>query len=109
MRVLKTNCPNCGGVLDKGNCPYCGTKVRYANELDIECGNGYQPVEVQLNIKQGDTVTILPLRGHISEVSITRDHHTHYSDGERYLAYYEPSSVEFVFNGVIDDRRYEHG
>lgn len=105
MRALTTNCPNCGGVLDNGNCPYCGTKVRYANELDIECGDSHRPVEVQLNIKRGDTVTILPLRGYISEVSITHDHHTYYSDSERYFAHYVPSNVEFVFNGVIDDRR----
>ena len=105
MRVLKTNCPNCGGVLNAGNCPYCGTKVRYANEIDIERGNGYQPVEVQLNIRQGDTVTILPLRGHISEVSVTYDHYEHYADGRALLYSQGQRSVEFVFNGVIDDRR----
>ena len=105
MRVLTTNCPNCGGVLNNGNCPYCGTKVRYANELDIECGNCHQPVEVQLNIKRGDTVTILPLRGYISEVSISHDHYTHYADRRALFHTLGQSNVEFIFNGVIDDGR----
>ena len=86
MRRLTTNCPNCGGILSEGRCPYCGTHVRYANELDI--GFGRQPIEVQLNIKQGDSVLIMPLYGCITEISTTYNH----------LA--EPE-VQFVFNGII--------
>lgn len=91
-RALITNCPNCGAAIERdGNCKYCGTHVRYANELDIDAGNFYNTsdVEIMLNIKQGDTVTILPLRGHIESVNATR------------VGYLELPEVEFNFRGYM--------
>lgn len=91
-RVLITNCPNCGASIERdGNCKYCGTHVRYANEIDINASNFYNTsdVEIMLNIKQGDAVTILPLRGHIESVNVTR------------VGYLELPEVEFNFCGYI--------
>lgn len=91
-RALITNCPNCGAAIERdGNCKYCGTHVRYANELDVDTGNFFNvpSVEVVLNIKQGDAVTILPLRGHIETVNVTR------------RGYLELPEVEFNFCGYI--------
>lgn len=103
MRKLATNCPNCGGVLSNGLCPYCGTKVRYANEIDIEGGFNNQPVEVQLNIKQGNSVLVLPLRGYISEVVMRTDHCSYYGDGRAVARVVTQREVDFTFNGVICD------
>lgn len=91
-RALITNCPNCGAAIERdGNCKYCGTHVRYANEIDINASNFYNTsdVEIMLNIKQGDAVTILPLRGHIESVNVTR------------VGCLELPEVEFNFCGYI--------
>lgn len=91
-RALITNCPNCGAAIERdGNCKYCGTHVRYANELDIDTGNFFNApsVEVALNIKQGNAVKILPLRGHIETVNVTR------------RGYLELPEVEFNFRGYM--------
>ena len=91
-RALITNCPNCGAAIERdGNCKYCGTHVRYANEIDINASNFYNTsdVEIMLNIKQDDTMTVLPLRGHIESVNVTR------------VGYLELPEVEFNFCGYI--------
>ena len=91
-RALITNCPNCGAAIERdGNCKYCGTHVRYANEIDINASNFYNTsdVEIMLNIKQGDTMTVLPLHGHIESVNVTR------------VGYLELPEVEFNFRGYI--------
>lgn len=71
-RTLITNCPNCGAALERdGSCKYCGAHVRYANELDIDTGDFYNApsIEISLNVKKGDAITVLLLRGHIEEIS----------------------------------------
>lgn len=101
MRTLLTNCPNCGGVLSGNKCEYCGTNVRYANEVDIDFeGSG---VELILNIKQGDSVTVLPLVGRINTVRVSDDYCSFHSDGYAAMNYcIAERIVEFNFVGAIN-------
>ena len=101
MRKLITNCPNCAGVLIEGKCPYCGTHVRYANELNIEYGIKAEPIEVQLNIRQGDSVLILPLKGRITDITMSTDHNNYYVDGRPVLSMVVQNNVQFTFDGII--------
>ena len=87
-----TNCPNCGGVLDRtGNCGYCGTKV--VPSLNIFNGNAFEYgsiTELNINITDpyGKTFTI-PLRGSIGCVEVSMN------------SPYEEEEVEFTFTGRI--------
>lgn len=105
MRKLITNCPNCAGVLIEGKCPYCGTHVRYANELDIEGGIWSKPIELQVNIKQGDTTLILPLIGRITEVAINTEHGGYYADSRQIARVAVQRNVQFTFDGIIAEQR----
>ena len=68
-RKIITNCPNCGAVITKpGKCAYCGTFIRIANSIDFNYASA--PVDMQINIWDGDKVTILPFTGTINNVFI---------------------------------------
>lgn len=103
MRQLKTNCPNCGAPLKKGQCEYCGTKVQAANELDILC-NGFsmENIELTLNIKQDENIYVLPLVGRINDVSIyneTADAYDVY--GHLIKSFVTNKYVDFTFSGSM--------
>jgi len=101
MRMLSTNCPNCGGVLDDGKCPYCGTKVRFANEIDLlDFGSG--ETEICINLKKGNDTFVLPIRGRLTSVEIKPEYHTLYSDGIPFLDLQPIRYVSVVFDGIID-------
>lgn len=91
---MRTNCPNCGAVLDKnGHCDYCGTNV--VHNLDIFYGTPFaygSIVELNLNITDphGNTNTI-PLRGSIGSVELTSN----------FCGFNNNTEVEFTFTGVI--------
>lgn len=102
MRTLLTNCPNCGGVLTGNKCEYCGTHVRYANEVDIDFKG--KPIELVLNIKQGDTVTVLPMVGRINTVEVRSDTYNLCNcDGSVYRPIVAAREVEFNFTGIINE------
>ena len=62
-----TNCPNCGAVVAKtGKCAYCGTFIRIANSIDVSRMDAL--VDMQINIWDGDKVTILPFGGTINDI-----------------------------------------
>ena len=54
----KTNCPNCGAVLNGTKCEYCGTQfydnqtIVFPNEISIE--NTFKPITVKLTIRGKD-------------------------------------------------------
>ena len=81
MRMLATNCPNCGGPLEEGKCTYCGTQVRMANEIEIEHGwHNRKPVEVMMHIRDGrNNVTLLPFIGYVQEIKVE---HSMYANPE---------------------------
>lgn len=90
-RRLLTNCPNCAGELHSdGYCPYCKTKVRYANELDIQGGGicSGDLVEIAINVKQGNKTIIYPFVGRISSMTIKHE-------------IYSWPSVELIFDGAL--------
>lgn len=83
MRMLVTNCPNCGGVLNEGKCPYCDTQVRFANELDIKANDiSRSRVQISLNVKRGNETIIFPFVGYLHEINIDHsDCFRHYDSG----------------------------
>jgi len=87
-------------VLSDNKCEYCGTNVRYANEVDVDFKGG--SVELILNIKQGDSVTVLPLVGRINAVTVADEHYSYHADGYTAMNYCIPERiVEFNFAGVV--------
>lgn len=98
MRMLITNCPNCGAPLKDGKCEYCSTHVRLANEVDVDL-NG-RPVELMLRVKSGDSVILMPLVGHINTIE-TRYEHGYYGDGTIQRSVVTAQEVEFTFSGFI--------
>lgn len=66
---LTTNCPNCGAIVsESGKCAYCGTVIRIANQLDITMTGA--PVDIQINVRDGDKVTIVPFHGYLSSIGV---------------------------------------
>lgn len=70
MDKLLHNCPNCGAPLTSdGYCEYCKTKIRYANHVEIL--NDFfwrERVEMLIKIRNGDTTTLIPFVGHLTEM-----------------------------------------
>lgn len=98
---LPTNCPNCGGVLENGKCPYCGTSVMMTNSVEVM---DYGRCDINLLIKKGNDVFILPLTGQIE--SVTRTINATCLDGnsfERRLIKAEADNVEFTFSGYVKE------
>lgn len=86
-KFLPTNCPNCGAVLLNGKCEYCGTRVMFPNTVDVvQYGN----CEMTLNIQNGDTVYVLPLRGIISDIIL-------------FCGYDSTQEIEFNFSGILKE------
>lgn len=66
MNYKVTNCPNCGAPLSEDrHCNYCDTYIRDLNELNLN-----SLVDIQLVMKQGKDAVILPVRGHINDLTI---------------------------------------
>ena len=66
---LTTNCPNCGAIVsESGKCAYCGTVIRIANQLDITMTGA--PVDIQINVRDGDKVIVIPFHGCLSSIDI---------------------------------------
>ncbi|MCQ2382910.1 MAG: hypothetical protein MJ060_03730 [Clostridia bacterium] len=86
--ILPTNCPNCGAVLKNGKCEYCGTRVMFPNTLDVFTQGS---CDLTLNVKDGDKVIILPLRGCINEITM------HYGCASE-------QEIEFCFSGILRER-----
>ena len=102
MRTLITNCPNCAAPLKDGKCPYCGTHVRLANELDFNTDNPI--MEFMLRVIRGNELILYPLRGSISNVSVSYPTSRYFSyDISRPFVIHEPPEVEFTFNGIVDN------
>lgn len=82
-----TNCPNCGAPLDiTGRCSYCGTNVKIAKTLDV---TEMQDIcLIMRNPKDYKDVTVLPLRGRVSELTFKL------TDNER-------AEVSYYFDGVV--------
>lgn len=70
MNYLKTNCPNCGGILKDGICEYCGTKVDIANKIEVFGG---KMCEVNLVLKMGNETQVLPLEGYVGKIEVNHD------------------------------------
>lgn len=112
MRQMLTNCPNCGGVLESnGYCPYCCTKVRYANEVDIEGRGGFNfhdQVELMFRVKKGDETVIFPVVGYFDTITMRPDH-MGITDvyGREVKAIHLGTDVELHFTGrlIEEDRR----
>ena len=82
-----TNCPNCGAPLDHtGRCDYCGTNVKIAKTLDVS--ERQDICLVMRNPKDYKDVTILTLRGRVSDLLIK-------------LTDTVEAEVNFNFDGII--------
>ena len=114
MKTIATNCPNCGAPLTSdGYCSYCNTKVRYANEVEVETflhnGAIYNTaMEVLFKFigidENGDKITyLIPFKGCVEEIELTRDEHCAYSRyGNKLLSVYTgPPTVNLKLQGVI--------
>lgn len=95
-----TNCRNCGAPLTpQGKCLYCGTTYKRANVIDVPQG---EPLDLELCVKQGDTVTIVPLRGRINSITFSRDSLDCMEIcGTQRILYSPTTNVEFDFEGII--------
>lgn len=67
MKIMKTNCINCGAPLSSdGYCKYCNTKIRYTNEIELDNTLTFgKDTEILLKINCKDETMLLPLRGQI--------------------------------------------
>lgn len=67
-----TNCPNCGGILERGgHCPYCGADINIVHDIIVSDRTMLgEDVELNLVMRHGKTVNILPLKGRISNITI---------------------------------------
>lgn len=104
MIKLLHNCPNCGAPLEAdGYCVYCKTKIRYANELEVEQINSYfqKPMEILLKIKQGDQTIIFPIKGYLKE--ITRGYMSDSVSYDDRVICRNPTSISFTVDGYITD------
>lgn len=101
-RLLVTNCPNCGAALKDGKCLYCGTEVRLANEIDIDFRG--KPIELMLNIREGNAVTLLPLVGHIGTLEMRVECASYDTYAGNVVNIRPCREVEFTFNGIIKER-----
>lgn len=82
-----TNCPNCGAPLDiTGRCSYCGTNVKIAKTLDVT--ERQDICLVMRNPKDYKDVTVLPLRGRVSDLIMK-------------ITDNAEAEVTFYFDGVI--------
>lgn len=79
---MKTNCPNCGAVIDyeQHKCPYCGTSYFDMSCIDLESG---EPIYLKIKTKLGDytahiTQLVIPKE---VDVKYTEDFHTAYNRG----------------------------
>lgn len=107
-KKLLTNCPNCGAPLQRdGTCKYCGTKARFANEIDISVlNNRSRPIELELQIRDENTILILPMKGVIDTINLEKsdtyctDHCNHHV-----ATVHGATNVDFTFNGQIIDSR----
>ena len=103
-RQLKTNCPNCGGVLENGKCSYCNTKVQAANELYILYdGMSMSDIELTLNIKQDGIIFKLPLVGRIDNVNMYNESYSATNNaGNIVKTIVTNTHVDFTFSGRIE-------
>ena len=70
-----TNCPNCGGILERGgHCPYCGTDINIVHDINISDRTMMgEDVEINLVMRNGKNVSVLPLKGRVSNITIIAD------------------------------------
>lgn len=96
-----TNCPNCGAVITKpGKCEYCGTFIRIANSIDV--GYTSAMVDMQINIWNGDEVTILPFKGFLNNITMEYPSlEVNSFDGRRGIVSGLPE-VELTISGFIN-------
>lgn len=105
MKNMLTNCPNCGAALrSDGYCEYCKTKIRYANELEIESGL-FDRCEVEILLKHhnGDgTVVVAPFKGWLSTMTVTTgDSADLFVDGMVFHRVVSPPRAELTFEGML--------
>lgn len=103
IEYIKTNCPNCGGILKDGLCEYCGTKVDIANKVEVFGG---KMCEVNLVLKMGNETQVLPLTGCVDNIEVKYDYETiccRTMDGTLHRVLNPRRTVEFNFVGEIRD------
>lgn len=99
---LPTNCPNCGSVLIDGHCEYCGTTVRLVNQLEIDnTGLFSKPTDVILTIRNNKDVAIVPLTGHITNISY--NYETAYAEDMMTAYCFDLPMVSFNFEGRLNN------
>ena len=91
MVITKTNCINCGAPLrSDGYCEYCHSKIRYANEIELNNALTFgQNIEILLKINNNNETILLPLRGSMSLKM-------------EMIGYNSRPEVELVFSGYME-------
>ena len=106
MKLLH-NCPNCGAPLrHDGYCEYCKTKIRYANELEIQrLAYHVKPIEMLLKVVKEDHTILIPVRGHISSLNLSHENDgpTFYGDNQVLSVMSPQTNVSFEFDGCLVD------
>jgi hypothetical protein len=102
VKRLIDNCPNCAAPLKAdGYCEYCKTKIRYANEIEID--SIYSPqIELILKIKNKDEIVLIPCKGTIDNICISSEGGSYiYATAQPYSTYCTDKRLEFTFEGSI--------
>ena len=100
-KKIRTNCPNCGAVVAKtGKCAYCGTFIRIANSIDVSRKDAL--VDMQINIWNGDEVTILPFKGVLNNITMEYPSLEVNSFDGRCGIVSGPPEVELTISGFIN-------
>lgn len=97
MKII-TNCPNCGSALQKLKCQYCGTEIRYSNEIELFNG---EKCELMLRHNNGKNVTLIPVEGYISSISVTPNYEDIRTFSGEVMMLNTGSDVEFNFVGQM--------
>lgn len=109
MRQMLTNCPNCGAPLESdGTCKYCDTKVRFANEIDIQGNESWirNPIEILFRVKQGDETILFPILGYFDTLEVKQDTTSYYDEYDvRPISVCCGTNVSFHFTGRLMDEK----
>lgn len=100
--ILPTNCPNCSGRLVNGSCMFCGTRMFVTDTLNI---GEFGQCDINLQVKRGNDIYIIPLTGIVREIAFTSEPVTAAFGDSKYILERTAENVEFTFEGSVRNGR----